>query len=293
MATPEESGWTRRSLARWLGKNWARLSYSYLVEPVWLESNRLEIAVPDLPAELDGLSVLHLTDFHLSHHVPASHLKQAIELGRRQHCDIVALTGDFVHAGFRYVTSIAELLARLKAPLGTYAVLGNHDYSVRNALGVRRYPKLPEAVAEALREVGIDVLHNEHRLVERNGVKFAVAGAADLWSRETDLPGALDGIPEETPRLVLAHNPRSLRQLGGRRCDLMLSGHTHGGQVHLPTLGSPIPASMSHHFAAGLYYHDSGYLYVNKGVGYTVRFRFGVRPEIAVLKFRPARLDVL
>lgn len=242
----------------------------------------------DLPRELDGLRILHLTDFHLCDRVPTSHIRQAIELGRKLQCDVVALTGDFVHAGFRHVNAIAQLLGRISAPLGVYAVLGNHDYSVRNIMGVRRYPKLPETVTLALRQVGIDVLHNEHRILERKGAKFAVAGVADLWSRELDIDKALTGIDPEVPRIVLAHNPASLERLGAHRSDIMLSGHTHGGQIHVEGYGPAMLTKNMREYAAGLYRQPSGYLYVNKGVGFTVRFRFRVRPEIAVLELRRA-----
>ena len=198
----------------------------------------------------------------------------------------MALTGDFVHAGFQFVDAIATLVAKFQAPMGVYAVLGNHDYSVRNIRGVRRYPRLPDAVAEALRERGIDVLKNEHRLVDRDGAQLAVAGVADWWSREADSQGALAGLSADTPRIVLAHNPRTIEQVGAERCDLMLSGHTHGGQIQFAKLGRPLLSRKMQDFAAGLYFHETGYLYVNKGIGYTVRFRYQVRPEIAVFRLR-------
>lgn len=278
----------RQRLAQWLGRNWARLSYSHFVEPVWLESNVRELTFPGLDWRLDGLSVLHLTDFHLCRRVPAAHIRQAIELGRRQRCQLIALTGDFVHAGFKFVGEIAGLLSRLHAPLGVYAVLGNHDYSVRNALGVRRYARLPDAVAHALRQVGITVLHNEHRVLNHHGAPIAVGGVADLWSRESNLPAALAGLPDDVPRIVLAHNPCTADLLGNCRCDLMLSGHTHGGQVQLAGLGGLMLSRNLRRYSAGLYQLPNGYLYVNKGVGFTVRFRFKVRPEIAVLRLRAA-----
>lgn len=283
----------RLRISEWIGRNWARLSYSHFVEPVWLEHNHIDLPIPNLPQELDGLRILHLTDFHLCDRVPAVHLRQAVEAGRRLECPIIALTGDFIHAGHRHVKAMAAILTRLAAPLGVYAVLGNHDYSVRNISGVRRYPHLADDVTKALTDVGITVLHNEHRLLEYHGAQVAVAGVADLWCRESDVPRALKGIDPQVPRILLAHNPRSLDQLEGNRCDVMLSGHTHGGQILFEKIGRPMLSRKMKGYAAGLYYHDSGYLYVNKGVGFTVRFRFNVRPELAVLTFRRANLGAL
>lgn len=271
----------------------ARLSYAYFVEPGWLETNSIELSFPHLDPALVGLRILHLTDFHLGTMVPATHIRQAIDLARRQPADLVALTGDFIHAGHRHVGAIAKMLSRFSAPLGVYAVLGNHDYSVRVAGGVRQYPRLAASVTRALTEEGIQVLHNEHRLLENNGSRLALAGVADAWSKESDLSAALDGIPDEIPRIVLAHNPSSLESLAGRRCDLMLSGHTHGGQIHLPGLGPAMLSAKARRHAAGLYRHPSGYLYVNKGVGYSLRFRYKVRPEVVVVSFREGNMDEL
>lgn len=274
----------RRNITRWIGQSWARLSYSHFVEPVWLEENEIAVPVAGLDPRLANVRVLQLSDFHLCDRVPASHVRRAIELGRRRECEMVALTGDFVHAGYRHVAAIARLLGRLSAPLGVYAVLGNHDYSVRSPLGTRRFPGLPGAIRAALEREGVTVLHNEHRIVEYRGGRLVVAGVADLWSREANLSSALDPVAADLPRVVLAHNPATVQLLGGRRCDLMLSGHTHGGQVQVPRLGPAILSKDMREYAAGLYRHPTGLLYVNKGVGFTVRFRYKVRPEVAVLR---------
>lgn len=291
----EEGDWVRRRdrLTRWIGQGLARLSYAHFVEPVWLETNRIDLPFDSLDPAVDGLRVLHLTDFHLCQRVPASHLQHAVEQARKEPCDLIALTGDFVHAGFRFVDAIAQILSKLQAPLGVYAVLGNHDYSVRNVRGVRRYPELPRVMTDALARVGIRVLHNEHRQLERNGRHFAVVGVADAWSRESDLTRALEGLGRDVPRVVLAHNPIIVRQLGAERADLILSGHTHGGQVHLAPIGPAMVSPAMRDIAAGLYRHPTGYLYVNKGVGYTVRFRYKVRPELAVLRFKGAASESL
>jgi predicted MPP superfamily phosphohydrolase len=152
--------------------------------------------------------------------------------------------------------------------------------------------RLADAVRGALQRRGVTVLTNEHRVLEHNGAAVAVAGVEDLWSREADLPAALRGIPDGIPRVVLAHNPATIAQAEGLRCDLMLSGHTHGGQIRIPSLPPGAGGPQAARFAAGLYLHDSGYLYVNRGIGYTFRFRYKVRPEIALFELRrkPSRL---
>jgi hypothetical protein len=143
-------------------------------------------------------------------------------------------------------------------------------------------------VAQALTGHGIRVLHNEAVPLQRGDARLYLVGVEDLWSRACDLGQAFTDLPPAGPRIVLAHNPRTIEHLGDRRCDLMLSGHTHGGQIHVPGLGRPTLGRKARRFAAGLYQHRNTYLYVNKGVGFGFKFRFGVRPEVAVLTLQPA-----
>lgn len=278
----------RQRWAHWIGRNWARVSYGYRVEPTWLELNRLEVPVQQLPTVFAGLRIVQLTDFHCSRQVTPHYLAEAIQLAQAEQADLAVLTGDFIHKGYRYIDRMAEVLGQLTAPLGVYAVLGNHDFSVRNALGFRRYRHLHHAVTEALRFHGIQVLRNQAVQLVRNGGSLYLVGVDDLWSRSCDLHRAFAGLDAAVPRIVLAHNPRTIERLQGERCDLMLSGHTHGGQVDWPGLGRPILHGRARRFAAGLYHIHGSYLYVNKGVGFGLRFRFGVRPEVAVTTLWPA-----
>lgn len=271
-----------RHWAKWLGRNLARLHYARHVEPTWLEVNELCVPVRGLPPAFDGFRIAHLTDLHAGKQLPAAYLAEAIDLTLAQEPDMVVVTGDFIHHGFRHVRDAAAVAGRLSAPHGVFAVLGNHDYSIRNAFGFRRHPRLHQAVADALVDNGVSVLRNETRPLVRGGDELLLTGVDDLWSRECDLDKAYaDG--GTGARLVLAHNPRTVEQLGERRCDLMLSGHTHGGQVNLPKLGRVTLGKKAKRWAAGAYRYGDTYLYVNKGVGFGWRLRFGVRPEVAVL----------
>lgn len=257
-----------------------------MVEPFWLQTHVIDIRLPDLDPRLDGFTIAQLSDLHLCRAVPASHIQQAIDQAQKIQPDLIALTGDFVHAGFHYVDAVAQLVGRLHAPMGVYAVLGNHDHSIRVYKGKPRYPRLKDAVEAALTQQKIVVLNNEHRLIHYQGAPLAVAGVCDLWSGEADLPRAIRGIQPDVPRIVLAHHPMTVDQAGDRRCDLILSGHTHGGQVEL---GDGPWKKFQPRLGSGLFFHDTGYLYVHRGIGYTVRLRFRVRPEIAV--FRLSRWD--
>jgi predicted MPP superfamily phosphohydrolase len=269
-------------VAGFLGRNWARVNYARHVEPTWLELNRISLPVRGLPAPFHGLKVAHLTDFHFGEHIPSGYLEKALERTQAEQPDVIALTGDFVDRGPRHVARAAKLFRHLKAPLGVFAVLGNHDFSVHNIRGVRRHPELHRAVADALGGEGVRVLRNQAVRFDREGAGLVVAGIDDLWSRESDPHAALCDQCPETPRVVLAHNPQSVEQFADHRADLVLSGHTHGGQIDWPGLGRVLLGKNAKRWAAGLYPHNGGHVYVNKGVGFGWRFRFGVRPEVAV-----------
>jgi len=284
-AEPKETR-RRGRLARLIGRNWARVSYGYRIEPTWLEINRLDVDVEDLPEAFDGFRIVQLSDFHCSRHVTPAYMAEAVDLAMAESPDLISLTGDFVHRGYKHVGAAAAALAPLEAPAGVFAVLGNHDYSVRNALGLRRYRHLHRAVAHSLTARGIHVLHNQVVPLIRNDSIIYLVGVADLWSRRCDIGRAFAGLSPEIPCITLAHNPRTVERLQGRRCDLMLSGHTHGGQVNWPGVGRPALGRRSRRFAAGLCRYRGTRVYVNKGVGFGLRFRFGVRPEVAVFTLR-------
>jgi predicted MPP superfamily phosphohydrolase len=275
-----------RRLARWLGRNWARLAYGRGIEPTWLELTRHEVAIPDLPQAFEGFRLVHLTDLHAGSSVCFNHLDRAIEVANAQAADLIALTGDFIHKGHRYIERVAAAVSRLSARHGVVAVLGNHDFAVRNALGVRSIKRLHRLVEEALVGAGIQVLRNRARPIQLHGKTLNVVGVDDLWSGACDVETAFQGLCGSSPRVLLAHNPRTVERLHGRRCDLILSGHTHGGQINWPGLGRFLLGRHGKRFAAGMYQYHNSLLYVNRGVGHGFRFRFGARPEVAVLHLR-------
>jgi predicted MPP superfamily phosphohydrolase len=269
-------------LAHWVGRHWAHLTYAVRVEPTWLEVNRLEVPIRDLPRSFEGMTIVQMSDFHGGRFVTSEYLDEAVALTHQQSPDAIVLTGDFIHKGQTHVDRVARALGRLRAPAGVFAVLGNHDFSVRNALGVRRYKDLHQHVADALVREGIRVLRNETVTLSRGGTSLHLAGLEDLWSRMCDADAALAHLPENEARVVLALNPLSIERLGRLRCDLMLSGHTHGGQVKVPGLGRIALGPGGRRFAAGLYRVHQSWLYVNTGIGVGLPVRYNVRPEVAV-----------
>jgi len=208
----------------------------------------------------------------------------------------VLLTGDFVTRSARYAADLPALMQPLSAPLGVYAVLGNHDTHVGAA-----------AISSALETTGIRMLRNRHECVRAENVELWLAGidcpdskqygltdpSRAGWARiyRRMLNSALEGIPTDAFHILLAHTPDVIRAAARRGVDLMLSGHTHGGQVRFPLLGATVvPSRYGQRYAAGQFQVEGTTLYVNRGLG-TVRFplRFLCRPELAIhtLRRRP------
>lgn len=277
------AGWTAAGGLGLLG------GYSLLLEPRWPRVRRLRLPLADLPPALDGLRVAHMTDLHLGRYNSAAYLESVVRRCNDLAPDLVLLTGDFVHGSPRFIPRVAAIVARLAPRLGTLAVLGNHDHW-EGAAACRR----------ALRRAGAHLVDNARRWVGRDGLShrarpgcLCVAGVGDLWEDRTDLDAALFGVDPRTPRLLLSHNPDFAETATARRSphrvDLMLSGHTHGGQVRLP--GGRSLISPSRHGTK----YDQGFVdgprfrvFVSTGVGTTILpVRLLVRPEIVL--FRLAR----
>jgi predicted MPP superfamily phosphohydrolase len=271
-------------VARWVSDRLAQLSYAVLVEPTWLEVNRLQIELPGVEL-VRPFRVVQISDLHYHGKTPQAYLKHIVQQVNSVEPDLVALTGDYIHGGGRYIRLAAEWLGQLRARHGVLAVLGNHDHAIRASWSPRLHRNLNERVSAALAAHGIRVLHNELVVIEHGGERFQVSGVDDLWSRQCRPAQALAALDEGCPHIMLAHHPLTIHQIEGRRCDLMLSGHTHGGQVHSERYGSVTLSKRMRHYAAGLYTFGPQRLYVNKGVGYGWRIRYNRRPEIAVFDF--------
>ena len=184
------------------------------------------IWLSELPEEFRGFRILQLSDIHHSLFVPLSQVEAVVELSNTLKPDLIALTGDFVTYSKASIEPVAEILGGLRARAGVVAVLGNHDFRVG-----------ADAVERALRRQRIQVLRNRHRLLHRGGASLYLAGVDD-YGYGADMERALRGIPERAATVLLAHNPRLLTAAACRGIGLVLSGHTHGGQVNVPLLGT-------------------------------------------------------
>ena len=227
-----------------------------------------------IPSSFAGFSILQLSDLHVELSMKAMDRLHGILPSIAY--DICVLTGDYRGQSFgpyqAAIDAMASLCRLIKKPM--YGVLGNHDT-------IRMLP--------ALEEMGIRMLLNECVTIGRGSHRIHLAGVDDAhFYRADNLERAASDIPANEFSILLSHTPEIYQQAAHAEFDVLLSGHTHGGQVDWPGLGRPALGRRTRHLAAGLYRYRNTTIYVNKGVGFGFRFRFGVRPEVAVFTLRPA-----
>lgn len=264
---------------------WLCLLWGFVIEPAFfLVETRAEVRPRGWPRELDGLKIALLSDIHAgSPYISTARIKELVARVDGAKPDLILLLGDYmiqtvVGGKFMPPEELALLLKDLKAPLGVYAVLGNHDWWLNG-------PRVRDALAKQ----GIIVLENEAVRLARGGKSFRLLGLADQIERHPDFRAALAAAGPD-PVLAMIHEPDFFPEIPARIA-LTFAGHTHGGQVRLPLLGSLIvPSRFGQRFARGLIEEEGRLLYVTSGVGTSIiPVRFCVPPEYVVLTLRSGR----
>jgi uncharacterized protein len=221
--------------------------FSVNEERIWLDA---------LPRVFQGLRIVQISDIHHGLFLPKEWLSEAVRQANRLNPDIIALTGDFVTYSRRNIGPAAELLGRLKARYGVYAVLGNHDFRVD-----------AEAITSELQKQHIDVLRNRHVTMWFGGESVYLAGVDD-YGYGADLRRAVRGVPRDAATVLLAHNPRIIHLASRHNVSLVLSGHTHGGQVNIPLLGTVYGRSPERlRYKIGWDRMGATQIYVSRGIG--------------------------
>jgi predicted MPP superfamily phosphohydrolase len=258
--------------------------WAFWIEPSLLVTRESRLEIARWP---EDVRIAVLSDLHVgSAGVPIGQLRNIVERTNSQHPDLVVLLGDYVIGGpqgnqdsrrrhFVPPEPIAEELKHLRAPLGVFAVLGNHDWWFDG-----------ERIARALTGAGITVLENQ--AVPVNGHGFSIGGIADLWTRVPDVAGTLSQIDDAKPVILITHNPDIFPTVPAR-VGLTIAGHTHGGQVRLPFYG-PLIKTSEFGYDAGLFVDQGRHLFVTTGIGTSIMdVRFGVPPEIVILTLTAPR----
>jgi uncharacterized protein len=261
-------------------KSLAQFAREALAEANSLTVEEVTIYLKRLPGELDGFRLVHLSDIHHSPFTSLEHIARTVEMANSLKPDMFVLTGDYVSHETEYIAPMADALSRLESKFGTYACLGNHDHWTD-----------AELVTDLLRGEGITVLINEGFRFQAHGGSFWLAGVDDLMAGKTDVRSALRGSDEKEMKLLLAHNPAIIRRAAWYGVDLMLSGHTHGGQVKIRDEEKRLLPRRK--MSSGLYHRQDTQVYITRGIGtVVVPFRYQCPPEISLIELRNAECEV-
>jgi predicted MPP superfamily phosphohydrolase len=257
--------------------------YSWQVEPFRLEFVNKRMPVKNLPHQLQGLTLMQISDMHVGNRFDPAYLIKSFEKAREYTPDFVVYTGDYVsYEDSRQVKQLQVVLkSAVKGKLGTVGILGNHDYGKNWA-----QDQVADTITQAVRDAGIEVLRNEE--VTINGLTFV--GLDDYWATNFQPRKVMDGYDSQKASIVLCHNPDV--------CDLdiwngyqgwILAGHTHGGQCKPPFLPPPLLPVKNKKYSAGeVDLKDGRTLYINRALGHLWQVRFNVRPEITLFQLHNA-----
>ncbi|TVY10834.1 metallophosphoesterase [Paenibacillus cremeus] len=262
----------------------ASFSYARYAEPKWLDQTSVSLPFERLPKELDGLRIVQFSDVHHGFHYSAADLLKLAAAINRLQPEMICFTGDLVDYSMgadSEAQAVINALKAMQAPLGKFAVLGNHDYYAD-----------PMSIVNALTAGGFKVLRNEAVSVKRQGSEtsaFWMAGVEDQWEGKPDIAQALKQAKNDPFVLLLSHCPDYADIAAKHGVDLQLSGHSHGGQVRLPFFGHLTVPKYAQKYVKGLYTLEQGklQLYVNRGIGVSVYpVRFWCRPELTAFTLR-------
>ncbi|MDY3555711.1 metallophosphoesterase [Gemmata sp. JC717] len=245
-----------------------------LFESGWLQITRHTVPLRNLPTEFEGTTVAFLTDIHHGPFTSLEYVHTIVRTALSLEPDLILLGGDYSLKDGKYIGPCFEALSALKAPLGVYGVLGNHDY----------WHGLTET-RNGFAAAGIQELTNRHVWLERRGARVCLAGVDDKWMGQVDVRAALGDARDTDAVLLLSHNPDVAEKMKDTRVGLMLSGHTHGGQVVFPTGEAPfVPSHYGQKYLKGFVQAPTTQVYVSRGLGTTsAPFRVGSRPELTLI----------
>lgn len=255
--------------------------YSVFIERNIVQVNRYAIAVDDLPPEFDGFTIAHLTDLHLGMLVSASFIRGVVDRVNRLRADMIVCTGDYVHARntCSEIDTVWPILSGLKAPYGVCSVLGNHDHWADEQRSLYWMERSGQGIRHALKSI------------ERGCDRILIGGAGDYMEDRLGIDRVFADSEEHDCRILLSHNPDSVDTSFRTPISLVISGHTHGGQVVVPFVGPPVLPVRNKAYSSGLIETPKTRLFISRGIGWSIYpVRLNCYPEIAVLKLiRPRR----
>lgn len=258
------------------------LFYSYFIEPFTLEVRREEIIFQNLPQNLLGLKIMHLSDFHCRDFTRRE--EKLIDIISKENPDFIFFTGDFIE-NEKWISVCQKIISKIfQENKNFFGVFGNHD----------RLTGFPiSKLKESLEEKGVKILVNEAKEIPIKNSSFYLVGVDDPWLGYDDLKEALKDVPKEDFKILLSHSPgiflKEKAKITENKINLILSGHTHGGQINIPFLTNVlISLWLGGKYTAGLFEEDGIFIYVSRGVGtfYLLPLRFNCPPEVTLISFK-------
>lgn len=256
------------------------LAYGNLIERHQLAIEKINCPLKEEHSDLAGLRIAMVADFHFDELQEDDFVSHCVETINAQQADLIVLCGDYISHDSRPVEPLAEHFKELKAPLGVYAVLGNHDHWAGAS-----------TVTRLLSDAGIQVLRNETETLSYRRSPFQLAGLGSVWVGEAQYKTALPLSSASSPPVILAvHEPDFFdRVCNDPRLVLQLSGHTHGGQICAPFFGAMRLPSWGKNYISGLYRRQDSHVYVTRGIGTLFpHVRFCCPPEISLITLKAA-----
>jgi predicted MPP superfamily phosphohydrolase len=247
--------------------------YGFVFEPNNIQIEKIDIEIQNLPEDFDGVKIVHLTDFHSFGFFERE--KRVIEIVSEINPDFVFITGDFVDSKTKDFDSCARFWQELGKQYNgrIFGVLGNHDLN---------------SLEKLLEQNNINILNNESTKIFQGDDYVYLIGVNDPDTHRDNLQKAMLGVKDNAPKILLAHSPDIIKDTENKEIDLILVGHTHGGQIKIPFI-TPfwVPTENRGKYASGLFEINNTYMYVNKGIGMTaLQIRFNCAPEIAIIELK-------
>lgn len=265
------------------------VAYGSFIEPQIIVVSRYQVPFPTQKP----LKIALLSDLHVGPYKGAAFVRRLVDETNAQLPDMVLIAGDLIADETSDLSGLAPLQA-LSAPLGVFAVTGNHDagrFMQLDMVTPLARSDRSDAVSETLESLGLRVLRNENVTVRLGDESISIAGVDDIWSGHSSLDRALAGVPAERPLILLAHQPDVILDTLSTRADLVATGHTHGGQIRLPWYGAfgPMPSRIGRQYDQGVFtVGNDTELAISRGAGESIlRSRFFAWPEVMLLQTTP------
>ena len=256
-------------------------SYPIFIERNIVQINRYKILVDNLPESFNGIRLVHLTDLHLGFMVSESFIDRIVNKTNKLKPDIIICTGDYVHKSnsTEEIDKVWPILSKLKAKYGVFSVLGNHDHWADF-----------ERSMYWLERTGQNTRHS-CKQIYKGKERILIAGAGDYWEDDLKIDKSFSCSDHDDCRILLSHNPDSVDTQYHTPLSLVISGHTHGGQVVIPFLGPPKLPVKNKEYSSGLIETGKAKVFISRGIGWAIYpVRFNCYPEIAVLELFQSKI---